>query len=159
MLLLPTDREERMRQVRISSEPDGDPADRQTLQDAIDRFNVRVTGLDEGHFVSLYVRDEKGRLLGGLTGEVWAGWLHVKVLWLDESLRRQGLGSRLLAQAEEQARAHGCKGVFLETFSFQAPDFYRRHGYQVFGRVEEYPGEHSQFLLKKRLDRPGEDRR
>jgi GNAT superfamily N-acetyltransferase len=144
-----------MQRVRISSEPDGDAADRQFLQDAIDHFNVQVTGR-EGCYVSLFVRDESGKLLGGLTGDVWADWLHVKVLWLDPSLRRQGLGSRLLAQAEQEARAHGCKGIFLETFSFQAPDFYARHGFEVFGRIDEYPGEHSQIFLCKRLDRTQE---
>ena len=142
-----------MERVTITSEPDGDPADRQTLQDAIDAFNVRVTGRDDGRYVSLFVRDESGKLRGGLTGEIWADWLHVRVLWLDEALRRQGLGSRLLAQAEDEARVHGCKGAFLETFSFQAPAFYARHGYEVFGRVDEYPGEHAQIFLRKRLDR------
>jgi GNAT superfamily N-acetyltransferase len=142
-----------MDRIRISSEPDGDPRDRQTLQDAIDAFNVRVTGRDDGAYVSLFVRDEAGKLRGGLTGEIWADWLHVRVLWLDEGLRRQGLGTRLLAQAEQEARARGCKGVFLETFSFQAPRFYARHGYEVFGRIDEYPGEHAQFFLRKRLDR------
>ncbi len=142
-----------MDRIRITSEPDGDPADRQTLQDAIDAFNVRLTGRDDGRYVSLFVRDESGKLRGGLTAEMWADWLHVKVLWLDEALRRQGLGSRLLAQAEDEARAHRCKGVFLETFSFQAPRFYARHGYEVFGKIDEYPGEHGQLFLRKRLDR------
>jgi GNAT superfamily N-acetyltransferase len=146
-----------MDRIRISSEPDGDPRDRQTLQDAIDSFNVRITGRDELAYVSLFVRDEAGKLRGGLTGEIWADWLHVRVLWLDEPLRRQGLGTRLLAQAEEQARARGCKGVFLETFSFQAPHFYARHGYEVFGQIDEYPGEHAQFFLRKRLDRTEAD--
>jgi GNAT superfamily N-acetyltransferase len=142
-----------MERVQITSEPDGDPAGRQMLQDAIDAFNVRVTGRDDGRYVSLFVRDAAGKLRGGLTGEIWADWLHVRVLWLDEALRRQGLGSRLLARAEADARALGCKGVFLETFSFQAPRFYARHGYEVFGRIDEYPGEHAQLFLRKRLDR------
>jgi GNAT superfamily N-acetyltransferase len=142
--------------IEITSEPDGDPADRQALQDAIDSFNVKVTGRDGEPWVSLLVRDARGKLLGGLTGEVWADWLHVRVLWLDEPLRRRGLGSRLLAQAEDEARARGCKGVFLETFTFQAPEFYARHGYEVFGRIDEYPGEHAQLFLRKRLDRPPE---
>jgi GNAT superfamily N-acetyltransferase len=142
--------------IRITSEPDGAPADRQTLQDAIDSFNVKATGRGGEPFVSLFVRDERGKLLGGLTGEIWADWLHVRVLWLDEPLRRRGLGSRLLAQAEREARARGCKGVFLETFTFQAPAFYARHGYEVFGRIDEYPGEHAQLFLRKRLDRAEE---
>jgi ribosomal protein S18 acetylase RimI-like enzyme len=123
----------------------------QRVQDAIDRFNVDVTGHRDYWPCAIYLRDASGRDRGGVTGHVWGGWLHVMVLWVDAELRRGGHGSRLLQAAEDYARAKGCRGVFLETFTFQAPDFYPRHGYEVFGRIDDYPPGHAQLYLRKRL--------
>jgi GNAT superfamily N-acetyltransferase len=76
---------------------------------------------------ALRLRDDaSGEVVGGLFGRKYYGWLFVELLFVPEQGRRQGLGSRMLAEAEAFARSKGCIGVWLDTFSFQAPDFYPR---------------------------------
>ncbi|MEU3268671.1 GNAT family N-acetyltransferase [Streptomyces bacillaris] len=93
-----------------------------------------------------------GALAGGLTGRTWAYWLHVDLLWVDARHRGSGLGSRLLAEAERVARTErACTRSRLETWDFQAPEFYRKQGYEEIGRVEDYPPGVTEFILTKRL--------
>lgn len=92
-----------------------------------------------------------GKVVGGLVGSTYWGWLHVNWLWLEESLRGQGYGSRILATAEEQARARGVTNAYLDTFGFQAPEFYRKQGYEVFGTLEDFPAGYTRYFLRKRL--------
>ena len=91
-----------------------------------------------------------GELLGG----TYWGWLHVDILWLDAGARRQGLGTRLMAMAEHEALRRGCRGVHIDTMSFQALTFYERLGYSVFGVLEDLPPGHRRYFLQKDL-RPG----
>jgi GNAT superfamily N-acetyltransferase len=91
-------------------------------------------------------------VLGGLVGHTWAGWLHVTYLWVDERHRGAGLGGALLARAEEIARAErGCAAARLETWDFQAPDFYRARGYEIVCAIPDYPPGITEFTLTKRL--------
>jgi len=78
--------------------------------------------------------------------------LHVDFLWVDERLRGQGQGKLLLEKMEQTAKEHGCRLITLDTFSFQAPDFYKRNGYEVFGKLEDHPKGFSQYFLQKRLE-------
>ncbi len=144
-----------MEDLRLVRKEAGDPPVEKRLQDAIDSFNVEVTGRSDWWPVTIVVEESAGRTRGGLVGGIWAGWLHVTVLWLEPELRRLGLGSRLLRAAEEYAVERGCRHAHLETFSFQAPEFYRRLGYEVFGRLEDYPQGHVHYYLKKDLKEAG----
>ena len=93
------------------------------------------------------------RLVGGATGateDVWQ-WLTVGVMWVDEELRGRGLGRALLSQLEDQARRRGCRWAKLNTFDFQAPDFYRGCGYVEYGREVDYPPGHINVLMRKDL--------
>lgn len=92
-----------------------------------------------------------GAMIGGLYGELYYGWLHVRYLAVPPGLRGQGLGSRLLGMAEAHARERGCAGLWLDTFSFQAPAFYRRHGFLQFGEIGGYPPGHRRCFFEKRL--------
>ncbi|WP_345621086.1 N-acetyltransferase [Streptomyces ziwulingensis] len=93
-----------------------------------------------------------GGLAGGLVGHTWTSWLHVTYLWVDERHRGAGLGSRLLDRAEQVARRErGCRAVRLETWDFQAPDFYRKQGYEVVSVIEDYPPGVTEYGLVKRL--------
>jgi GNAT superfamily N-acetyltransferase len=137
--------------LRIVSEPTADEATKNVIRDALDEGNMLITGWRDYHPVSIFLRDEAGRLQGGIFGYTWGRWLHVENLWVAEPLRGGGYGSRLLKAAEEEARAYGCHGVYLETFDFQAPEFYRRHGYEVFGELPDFPPGHTQYYLRKTL--------
>ena len=95
--------------------------------------------------------DEAGAAIGGLWARSYYDWLHVGLLFVPESLRGQGIGRKLLALGEDEARAIGATGIWLDTFSFQAPDFYPRHGFQTIGRLDAYPGPHSRIFFTKRL--------
>ena len=80
-----------------------------------------------------------------------AGWLTVETLWVRANPRGERLGSRLLVAGEELGRARGCHGAHLTTYSFQAPGFYERHGYERFGELHDYPGDQSMVFLRKKL--------
>ncbi|MEU9730536.1 N-acetyltransferase [Streptomyces sp. NPDC048002] len=100
----------------------------------------------------VWMLDESGELAGGLVGHTWTTWLHVAFLWVDGRHRGAGLGSRLLAEAERTAREErGCVSARLETWDFQAPDFYRRQGYEVVCVIPDYPPGITEFTLTKRL--------
>jgi GNAT superfamily N-acetyltransferase len=90
-------------------------------------------------------------IVGGVLGEVYYGWFYLDLLWVKEELRGRGYGHRLLTRAEDEARQHGAKNVYLDTFSFQVPDFYKQHGYQVFGVLKDFPPGHQRYFLTKQL--------
>ncbi|WP_406450999.1 GNAT family N-acetyltransferase [Streptomyces sp. NBC_00876] len=102
--------------------------------------------------LEIWALDAEGRVAAGVTGRTWAYWLHVDLLWVDARHRGSGLGSRLLAEAERVARTdRSCTRSRVETWDFQAPDFYRKRGYEVSGRVEDYPPGVTEFTLTKML--------
>jgi len=99
----------------------------------------------------IFGRDSDGAAQAGVRYLLVFDWLFVHWLWVAETYRRQGVGSRLLMSAEDAARAKGCQGAYLDTFTFQAPKFYKRHGYREFGRLENFPPGHSRIWFAKRL--------
>ena len=84
----------------------------------------------ESEPLNLYVEDEKGNLLAGLIAETFGNWLEIEYLFVKEELRGQGIGSKLLQQAENEAKNRNCRFAFVNTYQFQAPDFYLSHGYK-----------------------------
>ena len=124
---------------------------RQFIADHIDMHNVAQTGRTDWRPLGYFLRDARAEWVGGLVGYVWGGWLYVRLLWVVGSLRGQSQGTRLLLAAENHARALGATAATLETFSFQAPSFYQRHGYIVFATLEDYPPGHTKFFLRKIL--------
>lgn len=126
--------------------------DVQTLCTKLLAFNRKASGHSFDELpVQLTSHDRDGTLCGGLLGDICAGWLAIHVLWVDPQLRGQGLGSQLLLQAEQQAKAAGAHSVVLDTFDWQAEGFYLRHGYEVFGRLPDFPPGHERIYLRKTL--------
>ena len=101
--------------------------------------------------LGVFVRNADGAALGGATAHTNWGWLTIDGFWLPQSLRRSGWGRRILAAAEEEARRRGCTRSRLYTYSFQAQGFYEKHGYTVFGILDDYPPGHRQIWLRKDL--------
>ena len=101
--------------------------------------------------LGVYVRNESGEITAGLIGNTHGNWLTVKYLWVSESLRGQRIGSELLEAAEQTARERGCQYSFLDTFGFQAPEFYQKHGYHVVFTLEEYPISGKRYYFTKEL--------
>lgn len=121
------------------------------VREGLKRFNVEQIGPYAYEDFQLYARNRGGQVIGGMFGHFGMGWLYIDYFWLNDTLRSHGLGSQLLKEAEEEARCRGCKGVFLYTYSFQAPDFYQKQGFQIMGVLEDCPPGHQRYYLKKVL--------
>lgn len=114
-------------------------------------FNEARLGPANEQPVTLVVRDPEGEVVGGLLGTTRWKWLYVAKLWVAESQRGSGLGSRLMQRAEQIARDRGCLAAALDTFEFQARPFYERMGYTLYGTLEGYPPGYRQYYLSKIL--------
>jgi len=145
----------RLPHIALTEEPS--PDDVQFLDDRLYEFNVAATGRSDGRLLALFARDAPadtglpGRIVGGLYGWTWGGACEIRFLWVEERWRGRGLGSRLLTLAEDEARRRGARQILLSTHSFQAPDFYRRLGFEVVASLADYPSGHSQIWLRKSL--------
>jgi GNAT superfamily N-acetyltransferase len=101
--------------------------------------------------IPIFMRDGKSQVVGGVIGYVYADWLHIDFLWIKESFRNKGNGTRLLKMIENEAVKCGCKYADLDTFSFQARPFYEKHGYILFATLDNCPEGRSKHFLKKKL--------
>lgn len=124
---------------------------RERLDAEINAFNVATTGYDDAALLCIAARDDGGDLCGGLFGWTWGGCGYVEFLWVCSDHRGSGLGSRLLAAAEQEVIRRRCDQLALSTHSFQAPGFYARFGYQECGRTPAYPRGYDQIHLVKQL--------
>ena len=115
-------------------------------------FNYGFVGVyPEVRPIRLNARDGSGNVVGGLRAIVAMHWLRVEVLFVDEGYRRTGVGSALLLEAEDTARDMGAKNAALDTFEWQGPGFYAKHGYVEAGRIDGYAGGYYLLLLAKAL--------
>ena len=135
----------------ISLEENPDESDVQLVSRALDEFNFARAGDDNFRRLVVFARDAHGSIAGGLLGATYWGWLSIDRLWVREELRGQGLGERLLRAAEQEAVARGCRYAHVDTLDFQAPAFYMRFGYIVWGVLDDLPPGHSRYFLKKEL--------
>lgn len=126
-------------------------AQREAILAPLRAYNLREGGNPGLVPVALLLTDADGTELGGLWGKISYDWLFIELLAVPDSLRGQGHGEALMHQAEEIARAHGCAGIWLDTYAFQARGFYEKLGYAVFGTLDDHPRGQSRFFLQKRL--------
>ncbi len=127
------------------------PAEVALLDEQLEAYNRQQTGRDDFQPLHLVLRDSHSKVIAGLKAVTGWDWLYVQVLWVDEPFRRQGIGSRLLGRAEDEARTRCCVGACLSSYNFQAPTFYQRHGYSVFGQIDDYPQGRTMYFLSKRF--------
>ena len=119
---------------------DGLPEQESAIVDkGLGDFNDQAAPLHEVQPLSCFVRDDGGTVIGGAIGRRWGRLCELQQLWVEASHRGQGLGAGLVQAFEHQARQHGCTSFYLETLSFQAPDFYRKLGYTVAFARSGYP--------------------
>lgn len=121
----------------------------------LQEFNAPHLGDHPFGALDVYIRDDEGKIVGGLIGEFAFCCLNIQVLWIEEHLRGQGIGSSILKAAEDAAMRNGCKFASLDTMSFQAPLFYQKHGYVRVGAVEGYPGGARKIFMRKSLNTAG----
>ena len=138
--------------IRISE--DGTDAIGEIERALTESLRSTLSQAENSSFV-LTARDPEDRLIGGLTAVTSYGWMLIKMLWVTDKCRNNGVGRRLMRQAEEKARDAGCHGVWLDTSNPQAMAFYRRLGYQLFGQLEngadQHPASHCRWFLRRAL--------
>jgi GNAT superfamily N-acetyltransferase len=127
------------------------PEDAAQVHRGLDEFNRARVGDDNVRHLSVLVRDADGTVVAGALGVTYWGWLYIGTLWVDERLRGQGWGSKVMDAAEAEARRRGCHHAHLDTMSFQALPFYLGRGYTVYGELDDKPLGHSQYFLQKAL--------
>ena len=135
----------------ISVEPDPSAQDLQVLRDGLSEHALPTTTTSGFQPIGVFARDDEDAIVGGAFALLNWNWLDITLLWVAEPLRGTGLGQRLLSLIEEVGMRHGCTHAHLDTFSFQARPFYERHGYEVFGALDDYPHEHRRFYMRKTL--------
>jgi len=114
-------------------------------------YNTEQAGDDQYQHLCFALHGPDQEIVGGVIAATYWDWLYIDLLWVKEELRGRGYGHRLLTLAEQEARQRGARNAYLDTFSFQAPEFYKGHGYRVYGELEEFPTGHQRYFLKKEL--------
>jgi GNAT superfamily N-acetyltransferase len=136
--------------ITLTDQPD--PADAKFIEDELATYNLQFAPPYGTQRLAVLLRAADGQLAGGLLGLTWWGWLRIDIVWLDEAVRGQDWGTRLMATAEDEAIRRGCRHAFLDTMSFQALPFYLKLGYTVFGELDDLPmglGRKMHFLHKE----------
>jgi GNAT superfamily N-acetyltransferase len=126
-------------------------ADRDAITRALVAFNDKVAGPSGFRPLAVLVQDTDGNTIGGLWGKTSYDWLIVELFVVPEQFRGQNLGFSILSRAEAAARERGCIGAWLDTYEFQALEFYKKQGYELFGTVEDHPRGSRRFFVKKLL--------
>lgn len=139
-----------MEQFSISLDAPPSEANINTLIQHLVSFNQRHVGKLNWQKFAFFIQDDRGEILGGLSGETFWGWLFIAHIWVTESLRGKGYGRELMKRAEQEAVNRGCQHAYLDTYDFQALGFYQKVGYQVFGVLEDFPEGHTRYFLQKR---------
>ncbi len=134
------------------SEIENDPAAK-IASDGLSALNAPFIGQFGVKPLSLVVRRQaEDAPVGGAFGRCFGGWYYLHLLFLPEDMRGTGLGSGLLTRLEAEAQDRGCIGAWVSTFSFQARPFYEKHGYALFGSIEDHPPGHARYFLSKRFN-------
>ena len=113
-------------------------------------FNKQALGNWDAKPLAVTVR-HRGEIVGGLVAQTYLGWMFVIAFWVADEFRGKGYGSKVMQAAEKEARRRGMTNVYLDTFSFQAPGFYKKLGYREFGKLRNFPAGHSRSWLTKAL--------
>lgn len=140
--------------VRYAVEEAARRADLDAVDAGLDAFNQGEPELRRVRPLNVLARDAQGQLLGGAVGRSWGGCAELQQLWVQDEGRRRGLGRRLMARFEAEAAGRGCRLVYLDTFSFQAPDFYRRLGYREVLQTAGFTGGIVKSTFHKTLEPP-----
>ncbi|WHE88141.1 GNAT family N-acetyltransferase [Lachnoanaerobaculum gingivalis] len=101
--------------------------------------------------LNIYLEDEQGNLKAGMVAETFGNWLEIEYLYVSDDLRGQGIGSKILKMAERGSKERGCKYSFVDTFNFQAPKFYEKHGYKEVFALKNYPYTGERYYYTKEL--------
>ena len=136
---------------RVETRLDPTSADVAPIDQGLHSYNQRAADLTAIRRFACYAWREDQALAGGALARWWGTACELQQIWVDEALRRRGIGASLMRQVEANAIDHGCHLIYLDTFSFQAPEFYYHIGYQTACRFDGFPGGGSKLILQKSL--------
>ena len=123
----------------------------QELANLIRAYNRSNREPSKSEPLNIYLEDEQGNLVAGMVAETFGNWLEIEYLYVSDNLRGQGIGSKILEMAENESRNRGCKYSFVDTFNFQAPKFYKKHGYKEVFALKKYPYTGERYYYTKEL--------
>ncbi|CDZ62892.1 GNAT family N-acetyltransferase [Neorhizobium galegae] len=138
-----------MTQLDVTASPS--PEELAVIGEGLTAFNDADVGPSERKTLAVLIRDVEDKVIGGLSGYTAWGWLFTQWLFIPDALRGEGMAGKLLSQAEEEARARGCHGAWIDTFSPVARKAYMRQGYEIFGELPEFPKGRTRTFLRKAL--------
>jgi len=137
--------------LRIERSQNPTDEEREAILTPLRAYNEAQAGPSNAQLLALLIRNDNGEILGGLYGRFFYQWLFIELLSVPEQARGQGMGSKLMQMAEDLAREKECVGIWLDTFEFQAPEFYKRLGYSELGQIADYPPGHKRYFFQKHL--------
>lgn len=123
----------------------------ESLKLGLTNYNEQFTGSVLSEKVASFVKNDAGLVVGGILGEINWNWMHIQGLWVDEEIRENAWGSKLLESLEQYALSKGISNIRLETTTFQALDFYLKSGYSIFGELPDMPMGHTSYFLQKQF--------
>ncbi|KGE01120.1 GNAT family N-acetyltransferase [Rhizobium sp. YS-1r] len=138
-----------MSQFEVTASPCAE--DLAAIGEGLAAFNDADVGPSERKPLAVLIRDIEGKVIGGLSGYTAWGWLFTQWLFIPDALRGGGMAGKLLTEAEREARARGCHGAWIDTFSPVARKAYMRQGYEIFGELPDFPKGRTRIFLKKEL--------
>ena len=124
---------------RLVVEDSPDPADLALLEDHVAAAAIAAAGVGDDQEFGIFIRDDEGQLLAGISGLVWAGCCELQAMWVDTSLRGHGLARELMTAAEVEARRRGCALVELRDYDLLVSGLYERLGYETVGVIDGWP--------------------
>lgn len=136
-------------QCEVTDSPQADDLD--VVDAGLHLHNLAAADLDAVRPLACFARDEGGRVVGGLRARQWGAAVEVQQLWVDEAYRRQGIATKLMQMLEQAALGRGARLIYLDTFTFQAPAFYRHCGFEIAARIDGFPHDVAKFVLTKAL--------
>jgi ribosomal protein S18 acetylase RimI-like enzyme len=129
----------------------GDLTDIAAVEKGLLDYNEAHLGEINYNKLTIVVKNSQNEIIGGLVGSSLCGWVYVTTVWVEDEYRHRGIGKKLMALAEEEGRRRGCHHVRLETSEVQAPDFYIKLGYSVFGVLDDYPKGVKLYFFQKAM--------
>jgi len=129
--------------------------DGEFLTDRIKEFNksfVKPLRGEEKLYINRKLMNEQGKMIAGILGSVYL-WdcMYIDLLWVEADYRKQGIGTQLLLEIEYEAISKHIRMIHLDTFDYQAKEFYEKNGYIVYGVLDDYPLGHSLYHMKKQI--------
>jgi GNAT superfamily N-acetyltransferase len=135
----------------IALQTDLNAADMSVIIKGLTEYNASKADGEMPNYLVLTVRDQEGKVVGGVVGATYLGWLQIQAVWLPDALRGRGYGTKLMRLAEQEALRRNCPRVFLETLSFQALPFYEKLGYTIASRIADFPPGGARYALTRLL--------